>query len=193
MADSATPELFREEATEIVSNGGRDSDGSPRMLSRWTFEYTPAREFVENRLQGRVLNACAGQSHLTHDGPIVRNDLNPDVEADTHHDVTTIADHFETNSFDTIVFAPPFDQKQADEKYDGLHAKDVYAAFRQFNELTRADGLVITFGWSSWGMRSFPAFEREETFLFQRGPIHRDYIASVDRRTSAELDGAWSQ
>ncbi|GGN17964.1 hypothetical protein [Halarchaeum nitratireducens] len=183
---SSETERFAD-VTDIVSNGGRDPDGSARMLGRWTFQYTPARRFVEARLRGRVLNACAGKTKLNHDGEIVRNDLNPERDADTHHDVESIADHFGQQSFDTVVFDPPFDQKQADEKYDGLHASDVYSALDQFNELVRPRGAVLTFGWNSWGMRSFPAFEREETVLLQRGPIHRDVIVTVDRRTSATL------
>jgi hypothetical protein len=189
-------ETAQEAVTDIVANGGRDTDGSARMLSRWTFDYTPARKFVEERLKGRVLNACAGQTELNHDGEIVRNDLNPECDADTHHDVAEIADHFVTGEFDTVIFDPPFDEKQAETKYDGLHAKDVYAALDQFQQLVGPDGLVITFGWNSWGMSSFGAFEREETVLFQRGPIHRDYIATVDRRTSATIsvkNGRWSR
>jgi len=176
-----------EPVTDIVSNGGRDADGSARMLSRWTFQYSPARSFVEKRLEGRVLNACAGKTKLNHNGEIVRNDLNPDRETEAQHDVAEIADHFPAESFDTVVFDPPFDQKQAETKYDGLHAKDVYSALRQFNELLRPEGLAICFGWNSWGMRSFGAFEPVDTVLFQRGPIHRDVIATVDRRTSCSL------
>jgi len=176
-----------ESVTDIVSNGGRDSDGSARMLSRWTFEYTPARKFVEKRLRGRVLNACAGKTKLNHNGKIIRNDLNPDRDADTRYDVAEIADHFAPGSFQTVVFDPPFDEKQAETKYDGLHAKDVYAALEQFRQLVGHNGLVICFAWNSWGMRSFGAFEREETVLFQRGPIHRDVITTVDRRTSRSI------
>ncbi len=185
-------EVFREDPTGIESNGGRDSDGSARMLSRWTFEYTPARDIVREHMGGRVLNACAGKTKLQHDGEIIRNDLNPERDADTHHCVTEIADHFDAQSFDTVIFDPPFDEKQAETKYDGLHAMDVYAALEQFNELVGDGGKVITFGWNSWGMRSFPAFEREETTLLQRGPIHRDVIVTVDRRTSATI-GGWSE
>lgn len=176
---------------EVVSNGGRDSDGSPRMLSRWTFQYQPALDIVREWMHGDVLNACAGKTKLQHDGEVVRNDLNPDRDADTHHDVAEIADHFEPQSFDTVVFDPPFDEKQAETKYDGLHAMDVYAALEAFNELVRPGGHVISFGWNSWGMRSFAAFERAETTLLQRGPIHRDVIVTVDRRTSDGIDG-WS-
>lgn len=177
---------------DIVSNGGRNSDGTARMLSRWTFQYEPAREIVREHMNGRVLNACAGKTKLQHDGEIVRNDLNPEMDADTNHDVAEIAEHFPPQSFDTILFDPPFDEKQAETKYDGLHAMDVYAALEGFNELVRPGGRVVCFGWNSWGMRSFAAFEREETTLLQRGPIHRDVIVTVDRRTSGGI-GGWSK
>jgi len=64
---------------------------------------------------------------------------------------------------------------------------DVYAALGQFNQLVGAGGTVICFGWNSWGMRSFPAFERSRTTLLQRGPIHRDVIVTVDHRVQEEL------
>jgi hypothetical protein len=39
--DGPPVETFEQDVTDIVSNGGRDADGSARMLSRWTFQYTP--------------------------------------------------------------------------------------------------------------------------------------------------------
>ncbi|MFC7202881.1 hypothetical protein ACFQJC_05090 [Haloferax namakaokahaiae] len=180
--------MIEQPIDDIVANGGRNRDGSPRMLSRWTFEYSPAREFVEGYLDGRVLNACAGKTKLTHDGEIIRNDLNPEMDADTHVDVATLGDHFEPQSFDTIVFDPPFDEDKAENMYDRLHAKDVWAALEAFNTLVRTGGTVVSFGWNSWGMKSFPAFERVETTLFTRGPISRDFIVAVDRRTSSSME-----
>lgn len=175
-----------------LRNGGTTRDGSKRVFGRWTFEYAPAREFVEERLSGRVLNACAGKSRLDHDGEIVRNDLNPERDAELHVDVCEIADHFDPQSFATVVFDPPFDDLQAADKYDSFRADSVLAAFEQFARLVEPDGAVITFGWNSWGMRSHPSFEREETVLFQRGPVKRDVIATVDRRTSGAIsDGGW--
>jgi hypothetical protein len=174
--------------SETLRNGGTNRDGSKRVFGRWTFEYQPAREFVEERLSGRVLNACAGKTTLDHDGEIVRNDLNPERPADTHHDVATIAEHFEARSFETVVFDPPFDDLQAADKYDGLRADAVLEAFQQFDDLVRVGGCVITFGWNSWGMRSCHDWERETTVLFQRGPVKRDVIATVDRRTQHSLD-----
>ena len=174
-------------SVEIIGNGGSDPDGTARFLGRWTFQYHAARSIVREEMQGRVLNACAGKTQLNHDGEIVRNDLNPAREADMHVDVCEIADHLNRQSFDTVIFDPPFDEKQAETNYDGMHAKDVYAALEQFNQLVRPGGKVVCFGWNSWGMRSFPAFERSRTTLLQRGPIHRDVIVTVDVRTSGTL------
>jgi len=173
--------------SRTIRNGGTQSDGSKRVFGRWTFDYEPAREFVEERLAGRVLNACAGRTVLSHEGEVVRNDLNDEIDADHHVDVADIATTFDPLSFDTIVFDPPFDDLQAADKYDGLRADSVLDAFGQFAELVRPRGAVITFGWNSWGMRSHAAFEREETVLFQRGPVKRDVIATVDRRTAGAI------
>jgi hypothetical protein len=166
---------------ETIPNGGRGRDGSHRTLGRWTFEYEPAREFVENRLHGRVLNACAGKTKLDHDGEVVRNDLNPERDADLH------VDHFVPGEFDVVVFDPPFDDTQADDKYDGLRADSLLEAFEEFQKLVRPHGRVITFGWNSWGMSSIDAFDREETVLLQRGPCLRDVIVTVDRRTNGSI------
>lgn len=176
--------------SRTIRNGGTDSDGNGQMFGRWTFEYQPAREFVEKRLRGRVLNACAGQTKLDHDGEIVRNDLNPEIEADYHRDVCELAENFSRESFDTVVFDPPFDDLQAADKYDSLRVDSVLEAFNQFAMLVRPNGIVITFGWNSWGMRSHDHFGREETLLFQRGPVKRDVIASVDRRINHSVQTA---
>ena len=176
-----------EAVDEIVANGGRGRDGSHHTLGRWTFEYAPARDFVEERLHGRVLNACAGRTRLDHDGEIVRNDLNPAIDADLHVDVTELAEHFVPGEYDVVVFDPPFDDHQAEDKYDGLRADSVLDAFREFQKLVAPDGHVITFGWNSWGMSSIDAFEREETVLLQRGPCLRDVIVTVDRRTNYSI------
>jgi len=181
--------MTKVEDTTIITPGGKNGSGWDAPLGKWTFQYPPARKFVEKRLSGRVLNACAGKTQLNHTDEVIRNDINPDRDADLHVDVVEIADEFETRSFDTVVFDPPFDQQQADELYDGMHATDIHKAFEQFNDLTSVGGKVITFGWNSWGMKTYDTFERKETIIFQRGPVLQDVIASVDERTINTLSG----
>jgi hypothetical protein len=59
--------------------------------NKWTFQSTKIRRWVESRLQGRVLNACAGKTKLANDHEIVRNDLDESRDADLHVDVCEIA------------------------------------------------------------------------------------------------------
>lgn len=61
-----------DDAVKIIANGGRDTDESQRVLSRWMFQYTPAREIVQDHMHGRVLNACAGQTRFQHTDKIIR-------------------------------------------------------------------------------------------------------------------------
>jgi hypothetical protein len=86
-----------------------------------TFSEPNLRNFVEHYLKGRVLNACAGESHLTHDGDIVRNDINPEKPADLHVDVCKLPLHLEENSFDAIVYDPPWSHYESRARYDGYH------------------------------------------------------------------------
>ncbi len=180
------------EVTEITPNGGTNPDGSKRVFGRWTFEYPPAREFVERHLHGRVLNACAGKTKLSapQKVEIVRNDLNEAHDADLHVDVSNINEHFEPSSFDVIIFDPPFDDTQAEDKYDGMRADSMFAAWEAFETLAKPGCKVITFGWNSWGMTSFETFERIETHLLQRGPCLRDVIITVDKRTTGTIQDA---
>jgi hypothetical protein len=158
--------------------------------NRWTFQSEKIRRWVEARLQGRVLNACAGQTTLTTDGPIVRNDLDPDCDADTHYDVCEIAEFFEAASFDTIVYDPPFSQHQATRTYDGRQVGDDALAKRQFDELLAAGGRVIQFGFSTTCMPMSLGYERSDVAIFNTLGRMNDYLAVVDEKpgqSDAEL------
>lgn len=87
-----------------------------------TFQEPNLRRYALAYMQGRVLNACAGPTDLSEwytDGDIVRNDLHPDVESDLSVDIAELACHFPPNSFDTIVFDPPWTAYQSRMRYDG--------------------------------------------------------------------------
>ena len=96
--------------------GGKHPDGKPIAIGRWTFEAPQVRSVVESEcgVDTNVLNACAGKTKLsTHKRQVVRNDLNPERSAHTHYDVCEIDEHFGEDSFDVVVFDPPFDQKSS--------------------------------------------------------------------------------
>jgi len=178
---------------EHRQTGGRSRAGEARTITRWTFDYRPLRRFVECRLPdgGRVLNVCAGKSKLNHDGEVVRIDADPERDADHHIRAGDLPGPVD-GRFDAIVFDPPFDTDECDAEAPyatSIRADELVAALDAFRSLAAPGAVVIALGWNSWGMRSAPEFERDETTLFCRGPCLRDLIVAVDRRMSAAIGG----
>lgn len=165
--------------------GGRDTDGSQSVLTRWTFEAEQVRSVVEDHLSGSVLNATAGKTQLNHDD-VVRNDINPEMPADTHHDVQAADEHWSAHSFDGAVLDPPFDEGQANQRYGGWHASDFSAAREALEPLVRPGGKAVSLGWTTYGFaEQFDGWERVELHIFQRGPVHPDVFLIVDRKAQA--------
>ena len=155
--------------------------------NRWTFQSEKIRRWVEARLQGRVLNACAGKTTLVHDHEVVRNDLDDDRDADTHHDVRELADHFEPESFDTVVYDPPFSQNQANSTYEledgeAVVAGDDAVAKRQFDELLAPGGRVIQFGYTTTCMPMALDYERQEVAVWNTLGRCNDVLSTVDEK-----------
>jgi len=86
-----------------------------------TFEVGEIKKWVLDHLEGSALNACAGPTRLDHTEKIYRNDINPDITADTHVDAAELCLEYGENTFDTILFDPPWTMYQANMRYDGHH------------------------------------------------------------------------
>lgn len=155
--------------------------------NRWTFESDKIRRWVEQRVHGRVLNACAGKTELEHGDEVVRNDIDEQRDADLHVDVCEIADHFDRCSFDTIVYDPPFSQYQASRSYDGQNVGDAALAKRQFHELLRPGGRVVQFGFTTTNMPLALGYERDAVAIFNTLGQMNDYLASVDRKLNDDV------
>jgi len=172
-----------------------DVDGEPPFPiryytvqpNRWTFQSNKIRQWVERHLHGRVLNACAGKTHLSHGGEIVRNDYNPEREADYHYDVVEIAEHFDPNTFDCVVFDPPFSAEQADSSYDGVQVAEIGQAMRQFDQLLREGGTVVQMGFTTTCMPGEMDYKRQEVAIFNTLGRMNDWLGTVDKRMSGDL------
>lgn len=168
--------------------GGREPDGSPTYIGPWTFRTKMVRTIVEENLTGRVLNACAGKTKLTHGGgEVVRNDLNPERDADFHIDVCDVDEHFEEDSFDTVVFDPPFDQEQAEEHYESMHARQLVPARKKLIKLVRPGGRFVELGWNLQAANEQPGWSREAVHIYDRGPTLQPVFLTVDRNVQTTL------
>jgi hypothetical protein len=155
--------------------------------NRWTFQSNKIRGWVEERLQGRVLNACAGKTKLAHDHEIVRNDLDEDRDADLHVDVCEIADHFDSESFGTILYDPPFSENQASRSYELEDGEAVVAgndavAKRQFDQLLKPGGRVIQFGYTTTCMPGALDYDRREVAVWNTLGRMNDYLSVIDEK-----------
>jgi len=64
------------------------------------------------------------------------------MDADYHYAVVEIGENFDEDSFDSVVFDPPFDQEQAREHYDGMHDTQRGPARRKLMGLVRPGGVL---------------------------------------------------
>ena len=155
--------------------------------NRWTFQSDKIREWVESWCLGRdrVLNACAGKTKLQLEN-VVRNDIDPNVDAELHVDVCEIADHFDRDSFDAIIYDPPFTANQATTTYEGREVGDDALAKRQFHELLRPGGRVIQMGYTTTCMPLSLGYTRRAVAIFNTlGRMH-DYLGTVDEYPAYE-------
>lgn len=174
--------------------GGRNRDGSPSFIGPWTFECDQVRRVVEDALTGEVFNACAGKTKLRHSENIIRNDLNPERDADYHVDVGEIDEVFDEDSFDCVVFDPPFDQSQADEHYESMHARDLVPARKKLIALVRPGGVFVELGWNLQSANEQRGWTREAVHIFDRGPTLQPVFLTVDRNHQRRLtDGGWDE
>ena len=163
--------------------GGKEPSGKPTRIGKWTFGTKMVRDVVLDAVDGRVLNACAGETELEKRGcEFVRNDIDESVNADTHADVRSIDEHYDAESFDAVILDPPFDPGRAEKLYEGMHANGYTEARNAVKQLVRPGGVVVELGWNSWSMSDMEGWEPVEHHLYRQSSFKADIHLTVDRR-----------
>jgi len=190
-------QLRRDEATRLASTegypiylhnvGGKEPNGEPTRLGKWTFGTRMVREIVLDHVGGRVLNACAGKTKLQKRGTeFVRNDIDENRDADLHVDVREIHQHFEAESFDAAILDPPFDPGRAAKLYEGWHGQEYSNARDAVAEVVRRGGVVVELGWNSWSLSDKDGWEPVEHHLFRQSSFKGDVHLTVDRKINQQ-------
>lgn len=179
---------------------------------KWTFETEPIMEWVRHHAEGRILNACAGETPLTWAESVVSNDINPERKAHLHVDVAELPIHLERESFDTVIFDPPWTLYQANLRYDGHRLRDpanedheidaealpievpdqeqvghARLAKEGFDYLLKPGGVIIELSYSGSCMPARLNYVREERVVFDPPGELRSVIGSVDRKLQQSL------
>jgi hypothetical protein len=185
----------RNEAVELGSReghpiylhnvGGKEPDGKPTRLGKWTFATKMVRDVVLKHVEGRVLNACAGETKLgeyKRGCEFVRNDVDSSIDADHHVDVRSLDGVFEAASFDSAVLDPPFDPGRAEKLYEGWHGQEYSNARDVVGDLVQPGGIVVELGWNSWSLSDKDGWEPVEHHLYRQSSFKADVHLTVDRR-----------
>lgn len=167
-------------------------------------------------MNGKVLNACAGQTRLHHDREIVTNDLDPEIDTDLSVDAAELSREFPAESFDTIVFDPPWSLYQSNLRYDGRNVQKATdggktrinldslpvnirgsrekeqlgharLAKEGFNYLLRPGGQVIELTFHGTCMPQRLGYRRVERVIFDPVGEGKAVIGSVDKKEQTRL------
>lgn len=184
--------------------------------NNWTFKNTKIRAWVESKLEGRTLNACSGVCQLNHDGEVVRNDIQESVTLDkartlngtdydagetisTNTDVNVpvkdLLSVFDENSFETIVYDPPFSPNQAEHTYglDGVDASSDTPIPETLDRLLKPGGKILFFGFSSTVMPDEYAYSMEDVALWNLFGGQFDWLSSELRKPVTPVDDVTSE
>jgi hypothetical protein len=147
-------------------------------LNKYTFKNRPMRQWAEENCIGRTLNLFCGPTKLNIDE--LRNDLDPNVDADFHLDALSFVIDSESKVFDTILLDPPYSYRKSMEMYGGRKSSAFNQVKDEIPRILKPGGRVITFGYHSVSMGKSRGFEIESIAIFSHGGAIHDTIGTVE-------------
>ena len=110
-------------------------------------------------------------------------------------DAITYLKKIKTNSKLSLVFDPPYSQRQLKEMYhsNGLSLdhpmNNSYWSNckKEIARIIKPNGKVISFGWNSGGIGKKNGFEIEKILLVNHGSQHNDTICTLEVKATSEL------
>ena len=151
-------------------------------LHKYTFKNRRIREWVEQNVEGKVLNLFAGITKL--DCNETRVDLDEMMVADYYMDALEFCQSWKRKEekFNTVLLDPPYTLRKSMEMYNGKIQSPFNATKGEVNEIIESNGIVITFGYHSNSMGKSRGFEQEHILLMSHGGAIHDTIATIERK-----------
>lgn len=149
-------------------------------LYRYTFKNKRVRKWVEDNVEGRVLNLFAGKYKLICDE--VRNDIRTDMPCDYHMDALEFVKSWQGEKFNTVVLDPPYAYRKSMEMYDGAISSPFNQIKNEIGRILYPHGIIISFGYHSNVMGKTRNYKQEHILLLSHGGAIHDTIAVIERR-----------
>jgi len=153
-------------------------------LNRYTFKSKKIKEWVENHVEGYVLNLFAGEVKLN--CYELRNDININMPAHYHRDALEFCKFYigvNGIKFNTILLDPPYSYRKSMEMYEGRVMSPFNALKDEICKIISPNGIVITFGYCSVSMGKKRGFNVEHILIMSHGGAIHDTIATIERLT----------
>lgn len=189
------------EPTYVCPNSTKPHVISSLFSSVWempnsnTFDIKCISKLIHKYLKPEMISIdpFANKSRLAK----ITNDLNPEMKADYSLDAVDFLKTFSDKSVDFVFYDPPYSLRQVSECYKNVGIavtmETTQSSWRtkhinEISRITKANGIVISFGWNSSGIGKKRGFEIIEILLVAHGGSHNDTIVTVERKISGLFD-----
>lgn len=156
------------------------------MPNKWTFTIKPIKELLSEEItKGLWCDPFAGMNSPCQ----VKNDLNPEMNAEFHMDALEFLKTRKNDEFDGVLLDPPYSHRQVSEHYrhmgvkvTGWHTSSGWGATikNETARIIKPNGKVICFGWNSMGLGKSRGFEMTRVLLVPHGGSKNDTIVTVE-------------
>ena len=154
-------------------------------LNRYTFSNKRILNWVEQNLEGLVLNLFAGKTPLS--CKEIRNDVNEKMPADYHKDALEFVKNWKGKNFNTVLLDPPYSYRKSMEMYEGKITSPFNALKNNIPNILEKNGIVITFGYHSVSMGKKRGFLQEHLLVMSHGGAIHDTIAIIEKQNNNKL------
>tara|TARA_A100000171_G_C2019217_1_gene90237 strand:- start:40 stop:513 length:474 start_codon:yes stop_codon:yes gene_type:complete len=144
------------------------------MPSHQTFDIKPIKEFIKEN---------------------IGSDYVDPFPYPFKEDAITYLKKIKTNSKLSLVFDPPYSQRQLKEMYHSngisldhsINNSYWSKCKKEIARIIKPNGRVISFGWNSGGVGKKNGFEIEKILLVNHGSQHNDTICTLEVKATSEL------
>ena len=154
------------------------------MPSIWTFTIKQVQElFKKYKVGVNWVDPFAGEN-----SPVeFTNDIEGRI-AKFQMDGLEFLKSLEDNTYDGVLFDPPYSVEQCLRRYTPKHngtagRAEYWAKCKdEISRILKPDGVTISFGWDSNGIGKTRGFEIDEILLMCHGACHNDTIVTIEHK-----------
>lgn len=164
------------------------------MPNKYTFKMKPVESLLCEVMTGSWADPfCGFYSPAT-----LRNDADESRPAESHQDGLEFLCGLDSESFDGVLFDPPYSTEQALRKYKPVQGgtagrAEYWAKCKdQIARIVKPEGKAVCFAWDSTGIGIKRGFELEQVLLLCHGACHNDTIITVERKLKDDQESLFS-